>query len=117
MASESSFTTLIGSFWLPGLALAIHFSTLSAKNISDLWGVQFPTDAINCIEDRAKAIKKTINNSPVNGLSTAIKEYLPDALNEFGSGTRRLFQIAVQSSPCIDFEIRRLAREAWRTLV
>ncbi|KAF5256105.1 hypothetical protein FOXYS1_13441 [Fusarium oxysporum] len=80
---------------------------------TDLWGLQFPTDALmypkfvpieaqmslfygkpatapneNCIEERAKAIKKTIDNSPVNGLSAAIKGHLPDDLNEFGTNPR-----------------------------
>ncbi|KAM5367705.1 hypothetical protein ACJA88_011321 [Fusarium oxysporum] len=83
------------------------------KDMSDLWGLQFPTDALmypkfvpieaqmslfygkpatapneNCIEERAKAIKKTIDNSPVNGLSAAIKGHLPDDLSEFGTNPR-----------------------------
>ncbi|ENH71694.1 hypothetical protein FOC1_g10002560 [Fusarium oxysporum f. sp. cubense race 1] len=42
----------------------------------------------DCIEERAKAIKKAIDNSTVNGLSAAIKGHLPDALNEFCTNPR-----------------------------
>ncbi|KAF4487901.1 hypothetical protein FAGAP_11235 [Fusarium agapanthi] len=85
------------------------------KDMSDLWGVQFPTDAIiypkfipietqmslfygkpvtatdaDSIEERAKAIKKSIDDSTVNGLNAAIKGHLPDGLklNGFGGSTR-----------------------------
>ncbi|KLO94462.1 Uncharacterized protein LW93_8885 [Fusarium fujikuroi] len=83
------------------------------KDLSDLWGVQFPTDSIfypkfvpietqttlfygklatapkeDSIEERAKVIKKTIDDSPVNGLSAAIKGHLPEDLNGFGDSTR-----------------------------
>ncbi|KAF5964437.1 hypothetical protein FCOIX_13418 [Fusarium coicis] len=85
------------------------------RDMSDLWGVEFPTDAIMCpkfipieaqmelfygrpakpttpdeasIEERAKAIKKTINESSVNGLSAAIKDHLPNDLNGLGDSTR-----------------------------
>ncbi|KAF5586791.1 uncharacterized protein FSUBG_12002 [Fusarium subglutinans] len=81
------------------------------KDMSDLWGVQFPTDAIiypksipvetqmqlfygkpvttpneDSIEKRAKAIKKTIDESPVNGLTAAIKSHLQHDLK--GDTTR-----------------------------
>ncbi|KAF5548308.1 hypothetical protein FPHYL_9985 [Fusarium phyllophilum] len=85
------------------------------KDMSDLWGLQFPTDAIVypkfvhiktqeslfhgnpatapeddglALEERAKAIKKTIDDSPVNGLSAAIKGHLPGMLSDSLSGTR-----------------------------
>ncbi|KAF5710597.1 hypothetical protein FGLOB1_5428 [Fusarium globosum] len=85
------------------------------KDMSDLWGVRFPTDAIMypkfvpietqmrlfygkpakpttpkeaSVEERAKAIKKTINDSTVNGLSAAIKGHLPDDLGGLGNSTR-----------------------------
>nr|RBQ84468.1 hypothetical protein FVER53263_13140 [Fusarium verticillioides] len=79
------------------------------KDMSDVWGVEFPTDEIiypmimnretevrlfngeiaptpneDSIEERAKTIKKKINDSTVNGLSAAIKDHLPDALKHFG---------------------------------
>ncbi|PNP78872.1 hypothetical protein FNYG_07737 [Fusarium nygamai] len=81
------------------------------KDMSDVWGVEFPTDEIiylliinreteyrlfngevaptpnvneDSIEERAKTIKKTINDSTVNGLSAAIKDHLPDAFKDFG---------------------------------
>ncbi|KAF4955396.1 hypothetical protein FGADI_4575 [Fusarium gaditjirri] len=49
----------------------------------------------DCIEERAKAIKKTIHNSPVNGLSAVIKEHIPDALNEFGTN-KRLYDLEMR---------------------
>jgi len=85
------------------------------KDMSDVWGVEFPTDAIiypailnreteerlfngeiapatatteDSIEERAKAIKKTIDDSTVNGLSAAIKEHIPDDLNGLGDSNR-----------------------------
>ncbi|VTT74425.1 unnamed protein product [Fusarium fujikuroi] len=83
------------------------------KDISDVWGVEFPTDAIiypailnreteerlfngeiapatneESLEERAKAIMKTINESSVNGLSAAIKDHLPDAFKDFGDSSR-----------------------------
>ncbi|KAF4422107.1 hypothetical protein FACUT_10814 [Fusarium acutatum] len=83
------------------------------KDMSDLWGVQFPTDEIiypkifnietekrlfygeittapsqDSIEERAKTIRKTINDSSVNGLSAAIKDHLPDALKDFGGASK-----------------------------
>ncbi|CVK98608.1 uncharacterized protein FMAN_16165 [Fusarium mangiferae] len=85
------------------------------KDMSNLWGVRFPTDAIMypkfvpietqmslfygkpakpttpkeaSIEERAKAIKKTINDSTINGLSAAIKGHLPDDLDGLGNSTR-----------------------------
>ncbi|KAF5695569.1 hypothetical protein FDENT_299 [Fusarium denticulatum] len=79
------------------------------KDMSDVWGVEFATDAIiypkvddieteeklfngevaptpnqDSIEERAKTIKKAINDSSVNGLSAAIKDHLPDAFKDFG---------------------------------
>ncbi|KAF5634243.1 hypothetical protein F52700_5965 [Fusarium sp. NRRL 52700] len=76
------------------------------KDMSHLWGVQFPTDTIiypksipleaqidlfygnpviapnqDSIEERAKAIKKSIDESTVDDLSAAIKGHLPDNLN------------------------------------
>lgn len=83
------------------------------KDMSDLWGVEFPTDAIiypailnretkeklfngeiapatneESLDERAKAIMKTINASSVNGLSAAIKDHLPDAFKDFGDSNR-----------------------------
>ncbi|KAF5574186.1 hypothetical protein FPANT_11917 [Fusarium pseudoanthophilum] len=85
------------------------------KDMSDVWGVEFPTDEIiypmifdrktedklfmgeiaptptaneDSIEERANAIKKTINESSVNGLSAAIKDHLPDALKHFGDASK-----------------------------
>ncbi|KAF5547893.1 hypothetical protein FMEXI_4991 [Fusarium mexicanum] len=85
------------------------------KDMSDHWGVEFPTDEIiypmipnreteerlfngevaptpseASIEERAKAIKKTIEDSTVEGLSATIKGHLPDGLklNGFGDSTR-----------------------------
>ncbi|KAG5744346.1 hypothetical protein H9Q70_012950 [Fusarium xylarioides] len=85
------------------------------KDMSDLWGVPFPTDSItypkvvpietqmslfygkpastpapneSSIEERAEAIEKETNNSPVNGLSATITGHLPDMVSESGSGTR-----------------------------
>ncbi|KLP06579.1 uncharacterized protein LW94_14424 [Fusarium fujikuroi] len=83
------------------------------KDMSDVWGVEFPTDAIiypailnreteerlfngeiapatneESLEERAKAIMKTINESSVNGLSAAIKDHLPDAFKDFGDSNR-----------------------------
>lgn len=83
------------------------------KDMSDVWGVEFPTDAIiypailnreteerlfngeiapatneESLEERAKAIMKTINDSTVNGLSAAIKDHLPDAFEDFGDSNR-----------------------------
>lgn len=85
------------------------------KDMSDLWGVEFPTAALMypkfipveaqmelfygnpakpatpkeaSVEERAKAIKKTINDSTVNGLSAAIKGHLPDDLDGLGNSTR-----------------------------
>lgn len=85
------------------------------KDMSDLWGVEFPTEALMypkfipveaqmelfygnpakpatpkeaSVEERAKAIRKTINDSTVNGLSAAIKDHLPDAFEDFGDSNR-----------------------------
>ncbi|KAG4271301.1 hypothetical protein FPRO04_11063 [Fusarium proliferatum] len=83
------------------------------KDMSDVWGVDFPTEAIiypailnreteerlfngeiapttneESLEERAKAIMKTINESSVNGLSAAIKDHLPDAFKDFGDRNR-----------------------------
>ncbi|RBQ71603.1 hypothetical protein FVER14953_13140 [Fusarium verticillioides] len=83
------------------------------KDMSDVWGVEFPTDEIiysmimnretevrlfngeiaptpneDSIEERAKTIKKTINESPVNGLSAAIKDHLPDAFKDFSDASK-----------------------------
>ncbi|KAG9500488.1 hypothetical protein J7337_008967 [Fusarium musae] len=83
------------------------------KDMSDVWGVEFPTDEIiypmimnretevrlfngeiapipneDSIEERVKTIKKTINESPVNGLSAAIKDHLPDAFKDFGDASK-----------------------------
>ncbi|KAF5660253.1 hypothetical protein FCIRC_12193 [Fusarium circinatum] len=83
------------------------------KDMSDHWGVEFPTDEMiypmipnreteerlfngevtpseASIEERAKAIKKTIEDSSVKGLSATIKGHLPDGLklNGFGDSTR-----------------------------
>ncbi|CZR49243.1 uncharacterized protein FPRO_09016 [Fusarium proliferatum ET1] len=83
------------------------------KDMSDVWGVEFPTDAIiypailnreteeklfngeiapatneESLDERAKAIMKTINASSVNGLSAAIKDHLPDAFKDFGDSNR-----------------------------
>ncbi|KAF5986047.1 hypothetical protein FBULB1_2611 [Fusarium bulbicola] len=85
------------------------------KDMSDHWGVQLPADEIiypmipnreteerlfngefaptpreASIEERAKAIKKTIDDSTVKGLSATIKGHLPDGLklNGFGDSTR-----------------------------
>ncbi|KAF5243698.1 hypothetical protein FANTH_8070 [Fusarium anthophilum] len=83
------------------------------KDMSDHWGVHLLTDEIiypvihnreteerlfngevtpseASIEERAKAIKKTIEDSTVKGLSATIKGHLPDGLklNGFGDSTR-----------------------------
>ncbi|KAF5645301.1 uncharacterized protein FTJAE_2502 [Fusarium tjaetaba] len=83
------------------------------KDMSDVWGVEFPTDEIiyplimnretevrlfngeiaptpteDSIEERAKTIKKTINESSVNGLSAAIKDHLPDAFKDLGDASK-----------------------------
>ncbi|KAF5540408.1 hypothetical protein FNAPI_10507 [Fusarium napiforme] len=83
------------------------------KDMSDVWGVEFPTDEIiypmimnretevklfhgeiaptpheDSIEERAKTIKKTINESSVNGLSAAIKDHLPDAFKDFSDASK-----------------------------
>jgi hypothetical protein len=83
------------------------------KDMSDVWGVEFPTDEIiypmivdrktedklfmgevaptpkgDSIEERAKTIKKTINESSVNSLSAAIKDHLPDAFKNFSDASK-----------------------------
>ncbi|KAF5710706.1 hypothetical protein FMUND_9350 [Fusarium mundagurra] len=82
------------------------------KDMSDVWGIEFPTDEIiypiiinreteerlfngevaptsneDSIEERAKTIKKTINDSTVNGLSAAIKDHLPNAFKDFADAS------------------------------
>ncbi|KAM0548460.1 hypothetical protein ACHAPJ_009946 [Fusarium lateritium] len=81
------------------------------KEMSELWGVEFPTDAIiypkglpaetqktlfygnsmtakreNTIEGRAQDIKRTINNSSIEDLAATITG-LPNMLNNTGSAT------------------------------
>ncbi|EWY89510.1 hypothetical protein FOYG_10334 [Fusarium oxysporum NRRL 32931] len=63
-------------------------SSPSKPRMSLFYGKPATAPKENCIEERAKAIKKTIDNSPVNGLSAAIKGHLPDDLNEFGTNPR-----------------------------
>ncbi|CVL11873.1 hypothetical protein FPRO06_07889 [Fusarium proliferatum] len=128
MVTKWPYQMLTGTYWYRKLLYYPHWFFMAAwlgpghpylqsirKDMSDLWGVEFPTDAIIypkfvpietqmslfygkpakpttpkevSVEERAKAIKKTIDDSTINGLSAAIKEHIPDDLNGFGDSTR-----------------------------